>query len=461
LLLMSAKLLSRLAARAEETTTSGSTTDSSNKNLASTNPHDPVVTAEPDLYAHSYYAAIKGMGLPMLSPNANSRQKYVEQSATPRQLPSTESEYIDQASADIAPTNACEIIADTNYQPVSSNKAVVNSKKQHRGRKNSSSKSTSSCKESNGRNGSSGIENIKSKKQTSGSAIPPAPAAQRSTAHRPSTTTAAGTTRSRDKYRGRSTSPVTVRTQQHKRLASPTASSSKRFHTPEGVQQRENSSPGPGGRFHDGDEWRKLTDWLDNLKYKKYMGLFRRSGITSLKLMQNLTISDLADIGVTSNDIPILKLKISEIMHQFRRQSLQHSRSSGARGGIAAANTSSSSSDDDADNHERLDPRWSNTSTRMSDSEVAHDEDRGREQFMSSLDPDPDIFNSNRPRYGSPDGMTSTVAGARAGIPQNFFETHGRVVRIPPKVKTLRPIRMCHHLLLSPAQSSIGRLTRK
>lgn len=118
-----------------------------------------------------------------------------------------------------------------------------------------------------------------------------------------------------------------ARSSSRDRLASPTVASGRRFHTPEDVRARRGESADgwrqsgsyghdTGGAVTDAAEWSRLTDWLGKLKLQKYAGLFRRSGITKLSLVELLRAHDLAEIGIDINDHPRLLQSIQEFSHR-------------------------------------------------------------------------------------------------------------------------------------------------
>lgn len=110
-----------------------------------------------------------------------------------------------------------------------------------------------------------------------------------------------------------------------RRLASPTVSSGRRFHTPEldrvhsrrGVSA-DSYSRDTGSGLTDAAEWSRLTEWLGRLKLQKYAGLFRRSGITKLSLVELLRGHDLAEIGIDLND----HQRILQSIQDFSRRTI-------------------------------------------------------------------------------------------------------------------------------------------
>lgn len=326
-----------------------------------------------DSYAHSYYSAIKEMGLPIMNPNYNARQKFVKKSDTKSSLTTQ---------------------LDNTKQP---NKTEVDSETERSRPKHAEETAASVMPVSHTRS----FRRSHSRDRRS----------QNSSASRSKASTRSYTAPSARRSPVRHCAPRDMRSRSppQRRLTSPTASSSKRYHTPECA--RKDRSP---DRLSGSDEWTRVVSWLDDFKFRKYMGLFRRCGISSLRQMQTVTVADLADIGIALNDIPVLKQRISELLQQSKKSSSRRYNDS--------IDSSSSSSDD----QEGLEAFWENVSSKVSSNRGESDD--GRRQSASP---------GNRPRYGSPSGTSSTVAAARMGITQNFFDKHGNVARVPENAKTL------------------------
>lgn len=337
-------------------------------------------------YAHSYYATIREMGLPIDNPNNNARRTYLLQSkkndrpTTVGTVPMDEEKDVDSSQRLSGNRSGKSRVA------ISAKREKSRTAEEHRSRRGDRARTPDQYRRSNPAKNSIGVPTARQARRTPD----------------PSRSTDAQT-------RSRSRSPSKIR------LATSTRSSARRYHTPEAVRH----SPSPASTAHS-DEWRKLTDWLDNLKFKKYAGLLRRSGITTLKHLETLTLADLADIGIADRDMPILQFKIKELQHLTRslskKSDLQHSFSSSS-----------------SDNRDEANEYWDRVSTRVSDVGI-HENDETHQSYGGGMQ-------DMRQRNGSPVGTSSTMAATRIGIPQNFFELHGphpSSVRVPERVK-MRP----------------------
>lgn len=341
---MSAKLLQRLAARRGSSDPIAYADDCSTSSSRS-NDSKP---AETD--TQSYCAAIRKMGLPIMSPNQTVRQRKDEE-------------------------NRLGTAADR----------AVTAQQSHETRRDGAASNDSQdhiaaigCRDTNGKTRRSRTTNFslapRGRRRRASTVSPPT---GRSKAH--------------------TTSPT------RRGLAGATAASSRRYHTPERLR----TGFAPAEAFEGPEQWKELTNWLGELKYMRYAGLFRRSGISSLRALQMTSIADLSDIGIAGNHLPVFQLRINEL----RRKADSLSKSHRSTGGNSSSDSSSPDEDGNAD------PFWEKVSSYVS----------GNRHVGVSSTP---TLAKEKTRYGSPSRMSSTAAAVRAGIPHNFFDSHCNV-RVP------------------------------
>jgi hypothetical protein len=70
-------------------------------------------------------------------------------------------------------------------------------------------------------------------------------------------------------------------------------------------------------------EWRRLTEWLQRIGMHKYVEVLKANGVTKLSLVELMQPSDMRQIGIAPQDIPVILNNVTEFTNRTRSLSEQ------------------------------------------------------------------------------------------------------------------------------------------
>jgi hypothetical protein len=70
-------------------------------------------------------------------------------------------------------------------------------------------------------------------------------------------------------------------------------------------------------------EWRRLTEWLQRIGMHKYVEVLKTNGVTKLSLVELMQPSDMRQIGIAPQDIPVILNNVTEFTNRTRSLSEQ------------------------------------------------------------------------------------------------------------------------------------------